>query len=398
MSRAEMTDHAVPGRGRRIVRALCTRCGAGVTVPQGASVRDYYCPHPCGGFLSPRKGPSHGLVIKQGAKQYAPVDHAVLRAMAPPLDAPAPPPQAGTARVTDCGIDVWYEDVNDAVSEAMLRHGLAVLQARGWSVMVDPNAAANHAGIARNHFVGACRTPAGPLEMAAQCMGRHVEFKFFQPDRAENPNGARYDFRPSQRMDPMPLRRALCDIAALGRACAAVDLAGAPTTPMAVRRALARWGNDTADATTPLEWFNARWNKGEPPGRQRFERGPDGWPVEREYAGSCCPYLDRDGAPIVHGGVYCARATYGDGKGYLMIGTAWKDLGNSMLLWVNGTPHHVQMRDLFRCDAPALLPRRFVGGQRERLAKMLDDATRAKAWKRVAVLAGVLDRMGAGAP
>jgi len=385
-------------RGRRTVRGLCARCGAGVTVPRGEPVKAYYCPLPCGGYLRDRKGPAVGLVVKAGAKDMSPVDPAVLAAMAPPLDAPPPREARGTARVLDCGLDVWYDDVDDANGLAMLRHGLAVLMARGWTVTADPDTARNYHLLSHSHFAGHRATPAGPLGLAAEAHGRKVEFKLFQPDRAENKNGARYDFHPSQRMDPMPLRRALCDIAALGRACAAVGLTGAPTTPMDVRRALAWWRDYAADATTPLEWFNAKWNKGELPGRQRFERGPDGWPTEREYASSYAPYRDRDGAPLVHGGVYCARIPYGEGKGYLMIGTAWRDIGGQAMLWSQGKAHHVAPREMFRCDAPALLPRRVVPEQRERLTEMVNKATKAKAWKRVAVLAGVLDRLGKDAP
>lgn len=378
-------------RGRRTVRAQCSRCGAGVTVPRGEKVASYYCPLPCGGYLRDRKGPAVGLVVKAGTKDGTPADPAVLAAMAPPLDAPPPRSMRGSARVLDCGLDVWYDDVDDAVSLAMLRHGVAVLMARGWAVTADPDTARNYHLLAHRHFAGHRTTPAGPLGLAAEAHGRHVEFKLFQPNRAENPNGARYDFRPSQRMDPMPLRRALCDIAALGRACASVGLIGAPTTPTEARRALARWNDDAADATTPLEWFNARWNKGELPGRQRFTRGSDGWPVADQFNGA---YRDRDGVPVVHGGVYCARVQYGAGKGYLMIGTAWRDMNDAVFLWVNGTGHRLSARDVFRCEAPADLPRRLVPGQRERLTEMVNKATKAQAWRRVAVLAGVLDRMG----
>ena len=134
---------------------------------------------------------------------------------------------------------------------------------------------------------GDCHGRMGDLEYHLRVSGRHVELTFFQNVVTVNQYGGRYDF---DRLRKMPyLVRKRYEWTEM-RLCKWFHLQGLPRRESRV----SPWPD-------PLAWFNSRWD-GEHErkrGTHRFERGPDGWPTERELAS--WKQLDADGRRITQG-------------------------------------------------------------------------------------------------
>lgn len=377
---------------RRTFRAYCAKCDAAVSIPPKEKRDGYNCPLPCGGYLHELKGGHAGRVEKQGAQKGAPVAPEVLAEMAPTADAPSVQ-RSGAARIHDCTVyvtDEWTDRSETGPLDAM-RYALGQLRARGWTVTLDPETASRSACIAHGYFVGHVATPAGPLELCAHAYGCGIEVKFFQNMNRENPNGGRYDHDQWSRMPPIVRLRAACDMAALARAFAMCGY-HVPASRSFEIVALIGWQrHPTQGARTALEYFNARWDSGYPAGYQRFKRDADGWPVAEEYRS--WSYRDRDGRELERGAVYYHRRSYGDAIGRIARGTAWPCMNGSVILWTNDGPVHVDGASrLFRCDRPDMMPRRAHPRRTDKLLRLFDAATKAKQWRRVGALAGVLAR------
>lgn len=229
------------------------------------------------------------------------------------------------------------------------------------------------------------------MRFHAETFGRQMKIEFYQEVNTVNPNGGRYDFD-KIRLMPRHLR-SLCIVEMVAVVRKLMELGySLPRTlhEETLMRDVLRAAENDKSYMTPLERFNDTWNSEcdwERGGR--FKRDETGWPCVSEYDHGY--NRDRDGVPLRNGMVRYWR----DWKGHLMRCTVYTNMNCMWMLVANGTVLSYETGGLlFDCPRPDLEKRRLVPGQAKRVQKELAKATEAKDWKRVAVLARVLDKLG----
>lgn len=140
----------------------------------------------------------------------------------------------------------------------------------------------------------------------------------------------------------------------------------------------------------PLAYFNDSWD-GEYERRRgihRFDRGPDGWPSDKELGS--WGRKDGDGVPLNHGDVRWWR----DHKGRLVRGRVYGGI-NGMWMMVYGPGQHDhthQNAGRYFTYRPGETPRKVVNKRRrrERLEGEMAKAVKAMDFRRAEVLKGIL--------
>jgi len=287
----------------------------------------------------------------------------------------------GTIRLYDTKVLVWEETVEESI-RSVYRSVLGRLRFRGFKLARDPNV--SHLKSLWPFFhIG----QKGPLELTAQTMGRCMEFAFFQsvrrPAKYPNTNGARYDFHEFS-LFPRDLRLVcVLEICKLLEKLLEYGYELEPqlteATPLA--RAVLNVLERPRSEEAPLADFNRRWQ------RDRFERGPDGWPTPKEYA-HCGYDLDRDQVPIRSGDLCALRV-----NGRLFNGVAHPQMNSGWSVTCGGTTVHGTSRELFRCERPDLEPRRFFRDATDRLRRELVRELKLKNYARVSQMAAALARL-----
>lgn len=220
----------------------------------------------------------------------------------------------------------------------------------------------------------------GGLRAELQISGRCIELQMWQDvTPSVNRHGGRYDFNKEDRM-PYVLRlemeRTRCHI----RDCLCNVFTRYTFSPPRVR----------SPNPDPLTYFNDGWD-GEYEKRKgihRFERGPDGWPSDKEL----CSWdrTDKDGIRLNHGDV---RWCY-DHKGRLIRGRVYGGInGMWMMVYGKGQHDHTQRNaGCFFTYRPGETPRKSIDPQerRARLKRELEKALALMDLKRAQVLRNIL--------
>jgi len=281
--------------------------------------------------------------------------------------------RAGSITVTDAHLGIWENDVDEPGIRPVFHQIVAYLDAElGFAMTRDPKM---YPSISPWTRVG----KRGDLELSIHQAGRHIELNFFQNVEIENHNGGQYDFGRLRRM--AKVRHAL-RIECLTVMWQLVRLfvsfgyrlqdrhhAVLEPTIQAMRNLADGDPNETA-----LDAFNRSWSPG------RFERGPDGWPSEKETR--CWP--DR----FKQGEIKYARV-----NGRLMRGATHGGINGMWKLVCNGQQvAYYAHEPFFDCPNPDQEPRRFFHDLEMRMCKRIDKALKEKDYLRVANLSAALAR------
>ena len=298
-------------------------------------------------------------------------------------------PRVGEVHVIPTHVAVWEEGEHGRIDEHGMRcvFGLILkgLVARGWTIERDPNVVKNYPSIANCHWVGS----KGNLHAVMSTGGRtasidfHVEGSTTVIDGlGPNENGGRYSFDKFKRMTPYQQRVCVIEMGHVVNnmlALGYVPRADSRLELTALNMSILRINQDKRDASDPLAYFNRSW------GADRFKRDESGWPVLSEYGNY---NNDRDGLQLINGQVKHFRR-----NGYLMRATVFTSMNSMWLAFYAGTVYHLSGHELFSCDDPTVLPRRLVPKQVNRVKEELDKALKRSDYKRVSVLAKVLEKM-----
>ena len=293
---------------------------------------------------------------------------------------PTPEPRVGTIGVYQTSLSVWEDEVLDRLRATTFQTMLARLHARGFTLQRDPRILRDHPVLADDHWYGR----RGDLEVEVEVSGRHAKAEFFQNLNIENPNGGRYDFDKFKRMPRTMQLECVTELTGLYRAlggygyrpCERHALSAGLPLPLAIRDRVVE-----KRTTDPLAYFNESWSSHRP------KRDETGFIAESEYLLECWGGgRDRDGVRMRTGDT---RYFYEGGR--LMRATVFPSFNGQWIVAFRGEVTCRQVNELFLCD-PDATPRRFVKGQRERLHRELEKATKAKAYGRVAALGSVLAR------
>lgn len=208
---------------------------------------------------------------------------------------------------------------------------LLALRDIGFNVHKDPRIEEHYKCLSKRHDAG----ERGPLQFKSNVYPTGCEFEFYQNVVFENSSGGYYDF---DKLEKMPyLIRRVFDYTVI-KVSERLHQLGFSETVRKVE----------SPNPDPLRYFNDSW------GHNRFERGPDGWPTEKELG--CYNRTDLDGIIITQG---CTRYYY-HYNGHLMRGRAYGGI-NGMWIFVYGPGRddwtQVSAKSLFSCD-PLTLPRR----------------------------------------
>lgn len=186
----------------------------------------------------------------------------------------------GRATVTHCTVyqRVLFHMVNPDDAQAVFHDVTALMASFGYAVGSDPVTDRQYPTLA--HTRRLCRHP-GRLDAMVDVSGRGVTVQFFRPGgQHEQQKGLAFSYGQKLRW--------------LWTAAKLVALAtgGAFSGGLACRLVAKRefWRGDD-----PLGAFNDGW------GHDRFQRGPDGWPSDKELAS--WSRLDRDGQVVRNGDV-----------------------------------------------------------------------------------------------
>lgn len=287
-------------------------------------------------------------------------------------------PRPGIVHVvngTHCGL--WEESKDFEGVRKIFRETVAMMRARGWSIAPDTT----------------YRSPdwvygtKGGLGVWGHTGGRAAQFDFFRTAKPwDNPNGAQYEFNKWDR-----IKAASAETPGL-RLLAIVEMS----------HVIGRWlqygyGFKGANRSLPiahevLRCAEARPYYGDALEGMRRSWGShydsdEGWLSDDRYRDAMhhLPGVKR-------GDVVYFRSDWGPGRYRLQRGVAYPDFNGSWMIdngseYVNAFP-----RQIYR-EYPEGERRRLVLGQRDRLESELEKARKAKDWKRVAVLAGVLARV-----
>ncbi len=295
------------------------------------------------------------------------------------------PARIGSVCFNDASLSVWEEPGraamdNDAWERAFKKDVFArivqQLNRMGWTCEVPAEMVDRYSlSFARNYR--SCRK--GDLHGELRLGGRHIEFAMWQElHNVSNRNGGRYDFDKEQRM-PYLLRLQMEVTRRQLRDYLINVFDGYVFSPHPV----------SSPNPDPLAYFNGRWD-GEYEkrrGTHRFERGPDGWPSEREI--KCWDRKDADGRALSQGDVRWLR----DRQGRLRRGRVYGGInGMWMLVYGPGPRDHThESARTFFTYAPDM-PRKQVPEhqRRKRLQAELALAVSAMNFERAAVLRDVL--------
>lgn len=238
---------------------------------------------------------------------------------------------------------------------------LLALQDIGFNVHKDPRIEKDYKCLSKWHDAG----ERGLLQFKSEVYPIGCKFEFYQNVVFENRSGGYYDFDKLEKM-PYLIRKAF-DYTAI-KVTERLQLLGFHE----------RYRTAESPNPDPLRYFNDTWDDeyNRKRGDHRFQRGPDGWPIDNEFG--CYNSKDQDGTIINQG---CIRYYY-NYNGHLMRGRAYGGV-NGMWLFVYGPGKHdwtqVSASSLFSADPRALPRRDWVRGSygRSALARMRQEKNKA---------------------
>ncbi len=300
-------------------------------------------------------------------------------------------PRVGEVCVALTRVAVWEEGSHGKIDEhgmqwvfGMIIKGLA---ARGWEVERDARTATNYPTLSNYHWVAR----KGDLCAVMDTGGRTASVEFHHEGStsvvnglSHNTNGGRYNFDKFQRMSTYLQRQCVVEMGYVVKGLLALGYLPQPESKLridALNMSILRICQDRRDASDPLAYFNNSWT------RSRFKRDEAGWPVFAEYGSY---NKDRDGQQLLNGQVKHFRY-----RGRLMRATVYTNLNSMWLAFYGGTVWSCSGHELFTCNDPTLEPRRLVPGQANRIKVELEKALKTSNYKRVSVLAKVLEKLTA---
>lgn len=278
------------------------------------------------------------------------------------------PAEVVTLNVHDTHIGVWFESAADDNLPSFLAI-LRFIERSGFAVYPCEETRKRYRTLTRLYRRG----HHGRLKLKASASGRHLAFLFYQTEVFENRNGGEYDFDKIEKM-PYLVRLRFQWVQARLLEFLAGHL-GARREPRACYA-----------TSTPLEVFN-NWDfpSDRVNGGHRFDRGPDGWPTEKELRS--WRQTDGDHQVIRQGSVR-----------YVQIGGRW--LRCRVYGGINGMWHCVDGRRLIYQASSGSLRSTYPGRGRSyresdvksRLERALAEAVKDKAFLRAHAIQRVIER------
>lgn len=160
---------------------------------------------------------------------------------------------------TDAGLMLWHE--TQELAAPVFKAIRAELRRLGFTVGRCEETRKHYPTLSKYRRVGRREQ----LDYGLELSGRTVKIEFWQESRASNPAGGKYDFHKVDRMDYLTRLRFVWTRRHL---LALLTGMGFPLAPERLCM--------SAPGVDPLAAFNSGW------GADRFTRGPDGWPDDRE--------------------------------------------------------------------------------------------------------------------
>lgn len=215
----------------------------------------------------------------------------------------------------------------------------------------------------------------GDLKFQSEHYDTGCKFEFYQDVVFENTNGGYYDFGKFKKMPYLIRLRWIWTTRKLAEFLK--DSAGLQHKPEKPK----------SPVPGALNFFNHHWDMGGMErGELRFDRGPDGWPSEKEIGQ--WSLTDGDGNRFTHGDIRYTR----DAKGYLLRGRVYGGI-NGMWLFIYGPGKHdythVHYPKLFTCS-PASVPRKVSPDRQARLNRELRSAVESQNFERAIILRDLL--------
>lgn len=290
----------------------------------------------------------------------------------------------------DASISVWEDGISTARAEGgwdgeknwerlfkrdVFARIVQTLNRLGWTV-APWEKAGEYRCIALNHRT--CHK--GDLKGELSVCGRHIEFKMWQgvntPTRPDH--GGRYEWNKEDcapyllRLEMIRTRRRISDYL-----CNVFS--GYAFVPQKI----------SSPNPDPLAWFNSHWD-GEYERRRgvhRFDRGPDGWPSDKELGS--WKRTDADGALLTHGATRWIR----DRKGRLARGKVYGGI-NGMWAFIYGPGNsdhtHLSTHEIFSYQSGMQRKAVAPSVRAKRLKSELMKSVAAENFERAAVLRDIL--------
>lgn len=225
---------------------------------------------------------------------------------------------------------------------------LKVLRDSGFNVHKDPRIEEHFKTLSKYHDAG----EKNHLHFKSEVYPVGCKFEFYQNIVFENSSGGFYDFNKLEKM-PYLIKKAF--------ECATIKVAK-KLTELGFTEAYKEAKSPNPD---PLRYFNDKWDDeyNRKRGDHRFQRGPDGWPSDKEV--DCWNRKDKDGIILTQGCVRYSRSF----SGYLMRGRVYGGI-NGRWLFVYGPGQHdftfKNAGEFFSCDPRTLSRRDWVEGDYNR--------------------------------
>jgi len=247
---------------------------------------------------------------------------------------------------------------------------LSWLAGAGFTVTKDPRIEKDFPTLSGTHDAGFH----GELKFHSEFYNTGCKFEFYQDVVHRNPNGGRYDFDKLEKMPYQIRLRWLWTRQRIKRHLLEVGLTERDYKPK-------------SPVPNPLTYFNTTWDMGEMArGGLRFDRGPDGWPSDKEL--QSWSRTDQDGNTVSHGDTRYFR----DRKGYLRRARVYGGI-NGMWMCIYGPGQtdytHKHVRELFTCS-PAQVPRKVHPDRKNKLERQLRDAVDSQNFERAIIVRDLL--------
>lgn len=261
--------------------------------------------------------------------------------------------------VNDTGFHFWHGTF--AAAEHTYRGVLTMLRRLGFTIRRCEYTHKHYRCLTKHTM----RANYGDLRAKIHVSGIHTEAIFYQDLVTENRNGGEYDFDKLEKM-PYPIK--LRWLWTRERIEAALREHG-----------ITNGSKKQFEDCTPLEWFNQTWTA------ERFDRGTDGWPSEKELRS--WSRLDGDGNVLGHGETRYTRV-----RGRWLRCQVYGGINGMWQCYTNGrcinTASAPSLRSLFPGRG-----RMFEDRERgHKLKQALDMAVKAKDFMRAHKINGMMTR------
>ncbi len=288
-------------------------------------------------------------------------------AAARPHERRFPLPRIGRIHHHATHLSIWEENQLFDEQRMVFRALLGRLRSRGFTLQQS------------NRYDGTWTGRKGALEVSAETGGRTSSVEFFQSVNVDNPNGGQYDSDKYERMPPTIRLQCIVELRAMAEKMVELGYTlPAGWDPSRLLRSVLD-GCVPPEPPTPLDWFNAYTTD------RHLKRDESGWPAPQ--AGDEYNNKDANGVRLRPGDVRFWR--HHDGR--LRVGQVYPKINNMWCCWRNGIVTFVSSHELFACAEPT--PGREKKDQRGRVRRELEKELKQNNFRRVEVLARVLQRM-----